>query len=323
MLRGLAPITDPAVLVGHDTADDAAVYRIGPELAIVQTVDLFPPVVDDPYQFGQIAAANSLSDVYAMGARPIFALGVVGFPLAKLKLEVLSAILRGGQDKAREAGIDIVGGHSIDDEEPKYGLVVTGLVHPDRALRNVGARPGHVLVLTKPIGTGILTTAIKRGVLEQAHIDAAIETMATLNRAAAEALEGLNPSACTDVTGYGLLGHLSEMARGSHVTARVRLRDVPLLPRARELVAMKVAPGGSRRNLEWVSPWTRFDDAVAQSDRLLLADAQTSGGLLIALPEDQAARYLDALRATGYTLAAGVVGEIVESAAEGGLHVVP
>lgn len=322
MLRGLAPITDPAVLVGHQTADDAAVYRVGPELAIVQTVDLFPPVVDDPYQFGQIAAANSLSDVYAMGARPIFALGVVGFPVAKLKLEVLSAILRGGQDKAREAGIDIVGGHSIDDQEPKYGLVVTGLVHPDRVLRNVGAKPGHVLVLTKPIGTGVLTTAIKRGVLDPASIEAAIVCMATLNRVAAEALDGLSPSACTDVTGYGLLGHLSEMARGSGVTARVRLADVPLLPRARELAAQGVLPGGSRRNLEWVTPWTRFDDAVDPADRLLLADAQTSGGLLVALPEGEAARYLEALRDAGHSLAAAVIGEIVE-APEGGLHVVP
>lgn len=322
MLRGLAPITDPAVLVGHQTADDAAVYRVGPELAIVQTVDLFPPVVDDPYQFGQIAAANSLSDVYAMGARPIFALGVVGFPVAKLKLEVLSAILRGGQDKAREAGIDIVGGHSIDDQEPKYGLVVTGLVHPDRVLRNVGATPGHVLVLTKPIGTGVLTTAIKRGVLDPASSEAAIACMATLNRVGAEALDGLSPSACTDVTGYGLLGHLSEMARGSGVTARVRLADVPLLPRARELAARGVLPGGSRRNLEWVTPWTRFDDAVDPAARLLLADAQTSGGLLIALPEGEATRYLEALRAAGHSLAAAVIGEIVE-APEGGLHVVP
>ena len=320
MLRGLAPITDPAVLVGHDTADDAAVYRIGPDLAIVQTVDLFPPVVDDPYQFGQIAAANSLSDVYAMGARPIFALGVVGFPLAKLQLEVLSAILRGGQDKAREAGIDIVGGHSIDDLEPKYGLVVTGLVHPDRALRNVGARPGDVLVLTKPIGTGILTTAIKRGLLEPAHIEAAVTTMATLNRQAAEHLEGLPVSACTDVTGFGLLGHAHEMARGSKVTIRLSLAEVPLLPRARELAAQGVLPGGSRRNLAWVSEWTRFDDDVAESDRLLLADAQTSGGLLVALPRDAAARYVDALRTSGYGLAVAVVGEVVE-ASEGGLHV--
>lgn len=320
MLRGLAPVTDPAVLVGHDTADDAAVYRIGPDLAIVQTVDLFPPVVDDPYQFGQIAAANSLSDVYAMGARPIMALGVVGFPLSKLKLEVLSAILRGGQDKAREAGIDIVGGHSIDDLEPKYGLVVTGLVHPDRVLRNVGARPGDALVLTKPIGTGILTTAIKRGALEPAHVDAAVACMATLNRVAAECLEGLPVSACTDVTGYGLLGHLSEMARGSRVTARVHLGDVPLLPRARELVAQGVLPGGTRRNLAWVQPWTRFDEALPESDRLLLADAQTSGGLLVALPAAAAARYLDAIGASGYALAAAVVGEVVEES-DGGVVV--
>lgn len=309
------------MLVGHATGDDAAVYRLSDELAIVQTVDLFPPVVDDAYEFGAISAANSLSDVYAMGARPIFALSVVGFPLAKLKLEVLTAILLGGADKAREAGIDIVGGHSLDDVEPKYGLVVTGVVHPERVWRNVGARPGDVLVLTKPLGSGILTTAIKRGLLSPARVREATALMATLNRRAAEAAAGCVVHACTDLTGFGLLGHLSEMVRGSGVVARVHFGAVPLLGDVRTLAADGVLPGGSKRNLAYVQPWTRFAAALAPGDRLVLADAQTSGGLLLALPEADAARYLAALAATGYEWPIAVIGEVTEAHPEGAIEV--
>ena len=316
-------MTDPQVLVGHQSGDDAAVYRLNDELALVQSVDLFPPVVDDPYSFGQISAANSLSDLYAMGAKPLFALSVVGFPLAKLKLEVLSEILRGGQDKAREAGIDVVGGHSLDDAEPKYGLVVTGVVHPSRVWRNDRAQPGDVLVLTKPIGTGVLTTAIKRGLLSAQETDAVTRCMATLNRTACETLAGCSIHACTDVTGFGLLGHLSEMVTGSRVRARLVLSDVPLLPRVRELAAQNVFPGGSRRNYAHVAPLVRLGGGLSEADGVLLADAQTSGGLLVSLPEREAKAFLDALSATDYDLPAAIIGAIVDDDSEGCIEVAP
>jgi selenide,water dikinase len=299
------------------------VYRLAPDLAVVQSVDLFPPVVDDPYDFGRIAAANSLSDIYAMGARPLFALSVVGFPLAKLKLEVLAAILRGGADVARAAGIDILGGHSIDDLEPKYGLVVTGVVHPDRVWRNVGARPGDALVLTKPLGTGLLTTAIKRGLLGPDDVRTVTETMATLNRGAAEALEGLAVHACTDVTGFGLLGHLAELVAGSRVAARVEFGALPLLPGTRDFAARGVLPGGTRRNLGHAREAVELVLGVAEPDALVAADAQTSGGLLVALPEDDAARFLERLRAAGHPLAAARVGAVTAAHERGRIEVVP
>lgn len=309
--------------MGAETSDDAAVYRLTDDLAVVQSVDLFPPVVDDAYDFGRIAAANSLSDLYAMGARPLFALSVVGFPLAKLALEVLTAILRGGADVARAAGIDILGGHSIDDPEPKYGLVVTGVVHPDRIRRNVGARPGDVLVLTKPLGTGALTTAIKRGVLSPDDVRTVTECMATLNRAAGEAMEGLDVHACTDVTGFGLLGHLSEVVAGSGVSARVDFGRLPLLPRARELAVAGVLPGGSRRNLAYVRDAVALDLQVDEADALLAADAQTSGGLLLALAPAEAERFLDRLRASGYPLAFAEIGAVTGEHPRGRIEVVP
>ncbi len=303
--------------MGHSTADDAGVYRVRDDLAIVQTVDLFPPVVDDAYDFGRIAAANALSDIYAMGARPLFALSVVGFPQAKLKLEVLGEILRGGQDVAREAGIDIIGGHTLDDAEPKYGLSVTGLVHPDRVWRNQGARPGDVLLLTKPLGTGVLTTAVKQGLLDDQTLALAVKTMATLNSAGADALEGLDVHACTDVTGFGLLGHLGEMVSASGVRAVLHCASVPLLPRVAELAAADVFPGGSRRNLHHAGVWLEGADKISRETALVLADAQTSGGLLAALPALDAERALAALKASGYSLDAAIVGEVVD-AHEGG-----
>ena len=229
--------------MGHNTADDAGVYRLSDDIAVVQTVDLFPPVVDDAYDFGRIAAANALSDVYAMGATPVFALSVVGFPLGKLKLEVLGEILRGGQDVALSAGIDIIGGHTLDDTEPKYGLSVTGRVHPDEVWRNVGARPGDALLLTKPLGTGVLTTAIKGGKLDDETIALAVQTMATLNRAGAEALGGRAVHACTDVTGFGLLGHLGEMVSASHVRARLHVSQIPPAPARRGAGTAGCLPG--------------------------------------------------------------------------------
>ena len=319
MLRHLPAIVDPAVLVGHATSDDAAVYRLSDEQALVATVDYFTPIVDDPYDFGRIAAANALSDIYAMGARPIFALAIAGFPRDQLGAGVLEQILRGGADKAAEAGIAVVGGHSIDDAEPKYGLAVTGIVHPDRIVRNVGARVGDRLFLTKPLGAGIVSTAVKRGVADAAMVARAVDVMATLNRAAAEAMMAVGPSAGTDVTGFGLLGHLSEMTRGSGVAARVRASSIPVQPGVYELARQDVVPGGTKRNhagLEGIVRWAPEIDLAMQ---LVIADAQTSGGLLIAVAAERAEALREALERAG-TPAAAEIGEIVVG--EGWIEVV-
>jgi len=273
------------------------------ERALVATVDFFTPIVDDPRDFGRIAAANALSDIYAMGARPLFALNLVGFPREHLGTGVLEEILRGGGEIAREAGIAIVGGHSIDDAEPKFGLCVIGEVAPDAIVRNSTARAGDALVLTKPIGTGAIATALKRGVAEPDAVEAAVESMTTLNRAAAEAMLRAGASAATDVTGFGLLGHLREMARGSRLAAVVRTSAVPLLPTALELAERGVLPGGSKRNFDDLADAVRWADAVPEPLRRLLCDAQTSGGLLIAIAPDRAPGLLAALRAAGLTAA--------------------
>jgi len=309
VLRHLPPPTDPNLLVGTNTADDAGVYRLAPDLALVQTVDFFTPVVDDPYWFGAIAAANALSDVYAMGGRPITALNIVGFPVGTLSLDVLAEILRGGSDKAREAGVTLVGGHTVDDAEPKYGLAVTGLIHPDRIVTNAAGQAGDALVLTKPLGSGIATTAIKQGVATEELSAAVIALMATLNRAAAEAMMEAGPHAATDVTGFGFLGHLAEMAAGSGLCATIAADSVPLLPGILDLAEQGVAPGGTRRNLEALASRLEFDAAVPQPLRLALADAQTSGGLLIALPPHAVPMLLAGLQARGATGA--VVGALV------------
>lgn len=296
------------MLVGPKTADDAAIYRVSDELALIQTVDFFTPVVDDPYQFGAIAAANSLSDVYAMGGRPVLALNVVGFPRKSdvAPLSMLAEILRGGAEKAREAGIDIVGGHTVDDKEPKYGLCVTGFVHPKEYWANVGGGAGDRLVLTKPIGTGIVTTALKAGTASEEAARMAIETMATLNRAAAEIGREVGVRACTDITGFGLLGHLREMLFG--VGARIHLSAVPVLPEARELAAKGSIPGGTRRNKESLNRVVTYDDAIGEADRLLLCDAQTSGGLLFAVESSRCEELLSGLAGAG--VSAGVIGEL-------------
>ncbi len=291
-----------------NTADDAGVYRIAPDLALVQTVDVFTPIVDEPYWFGAIAAANALSDVYAMGGTPRVALNIAGFPRSKLPLDVLGEILRGGADKCTEAGVVVIGGHTLDDPEPKFGLAVTGFIHPDRIVTNATARPGDHLVLTKPLGLGVITTGIKQERTSRPTIDAAIRLMATLNRDAARAMTEVGVSAATDITGYGLLGHLHEMTRAARVKARIRLREVPILEEAWVLARAGVIPAGTHRNraaLEGVVAW----EGVGEDGQVLLCDAQTSGGLLMAVPEARLDRLVRALRDNGVSVAA-LVGEI-------------
>ncbi len=307
-----APV-DPDLLVGTNTADDAAVYRLSPDLAIVQTVDFFTPVVDDPYDFGRISAANSLSDIYAMGATPRLALNIVGFPSGVLPLDYLVEILRGGAEVARLAGVTIAGGHTIDDPEPKYGMAVTGTIRPGAQITNATAQPGDLLVLTKPLGTGIIATAIKRGVAEPGVVAAATESMTALNEAASLAALAHGVHAMTDVTGFGLLGHLLEMCRGSGVGAELWVERLPWLPGAADLVREGVVPGGTRRNLEHVAPHTEWQGEFADWERLLIADAQTSGGLLIALPEAHVASLVRELEERGAP-AAAVVGRCASAA---------
>ena len=304
MLRSLPPVVDPDVLIGAATADDAAVYRLSADQALVATVDYITPVVDDPYEFGMIAAANSLSDIYAMGARPIFALNVVGFPRDTLPLDVLARILEGGAAKVTEAGIGVLGGHSVDDPEPKYGLVALGIVHPERVVANAGARPGDRLFLTKPLGLGVVTTAIKRDAAPPATVEQALTVMRTLNRGAAEAMVAVGPHAATDVTGFGLLGHLLEMLNASDVGATLRLSQVPVVEGVWDLLHADIYPGGSRRNHAHVSARVDWGD-LDEYEQLLLADAQTSGGLLIAVAPDRAAALRAELAARG-TLAAEI-----------------
>ena len=295
--------------MGTETGDDAGVYRLRDDLGLVLTVDFFPPVVDDPYSFGAIAAANSLSDVYAMGGKPLLALNLASFP-SDLPKEILATILKGGYAKAAEAGCLIVGGHTIDDPEPKYGLAVVGTVTPGAQVTNAGAQPGDRLVLTKSIGTGVITTAGKAGTVDANVLEGAINTMSVLNAAACDAMLKVGVSACTDVTGFGLLGHLSGMAQGSGVGATINLGAVPVLPGTWDLLGQGIAPGGTHRNLEDVNRVARWHPDISQEAKLLLCDAQTSGGLLIAVPKDRVDRLLEELTSNGVD-GAVVVGEIV------------
>jgi selenide,water dikinase len=306
-------LDNPDVLVGQETGDDAAVYRLGPELALVVTTDFFTPIVDDAYTFGAIAAANALSDIYAMGAQPLLAINLVAFPIKELGPEVLADILRGGLDKVREAGIDILGGHSIDDHEPKYGLAVTGTVHPDRVRRNRGGRPGDRLVLTKPLGTGVITTAIKHEVAPPASAAAAIEGMLRLNRDGADAMATVDVHAATDVTGFGLLGHLHYMARASGVAARIEAASVPFLPGAELLADAGEVPSGTRRNERFLATRVRWPAQLPVARQVLLCDAQTSGGLLIAVARQDVEPLLAALQAK--RVAGSVVGDLTEGEA--------
>jgi len=311
----LPPVEDPNILVGTTTADDAAAYRLPDGSAIIQTVDFITPIVDDPFTFGRIAAANSLSDVYAMGGRPLFALNVVCFPSKKVPLSVLGEILRGGAAAAAEAGIEIVGGHSVDDSEPKYGLIVTGIASADRVLTNAGARPGDRLVLTKPLGSGILTTAMKKGRVSRETVERVTQVMATLNRAAAACLDGLQVHALTDVTGFGLLGHLLEMAEGARLSVALQAGAVPILPEVESLAAEKVYPGGAQRNRSRSDPKVQWAAALPEPIRVVLNDPQTSGGLLIAVAEEDVDRLVERLEEAG-TPSAAVVGRFMEREAE-------
>jgi selenide, water dikinase len=298
-------------LVGFTTNDDAAVYRVTPGMALVSTVDFFPPVVDDPFQFGAIAAANALSDVYAMGAKPLFALNLVGFPKDQ-PLEVLSRILAGGQAKAAEAGIPILGGHSVQDPEPKYGLAVTGTVHPKKVLTNAGAKPGDVLLLTKPLGSGIATTAIKRGLASPELTERVVEVMSALNKAAGEVFASwkFKVNALTDVTGYGLLGHLLEMMTGAKARAYLALERVPIISEVPALASQGVVPGGTKSNLAHVAKKVRFPKGLPEDIQWVLADAQTNGGLLACVPAREAAKALRALARARVDVA--LIGEVGE-----------
>jgi selenide,water dikinase len=309
LLGALPPITDPNVLVGHATSDDAAVYKLSDDLALIFTTDFFTPVVDRPYDFGSVAAANALSDVYAMGGTPLTALSLVGFPNGALPPEVLVEILRGAGEKTQEAGIAIVGGHTIQADEPIFGLAVVGRCRPGSVITNAGARPGDSLVLTKPLGLGIITTAAKRDDDEQGAIAEAIAVMKTLNRDASAVLVKAGAHALTDVTGFGLLGHLRGMAAASNVSAQIWSENVPVLPAARAYVQKGIAPGGTHANRRFLSSWVSYDPNISEHDQLLLCDAQTSGGLLAALASDQVEDILRELKRAGVSSAA-LVGSI-------------
>ena len=310
VLAKLPKQTDANVLVGFDTNDDAGVYQLAPDLALVQTVDFFTPIVDDPYTFGQIAAANALSDVYAMGGRPISALSIVGFPNKEEGLEILEKILEGGHDKMQEAGCAVIGGHSIGDEEIKFGYAVTGLVHPQRILTNRAARPGDQLLLTKRLGTGIISTALKKGQASKPAVDAARESMCALNRAASEVALQFDVHSATDITGFGLLGHAREMAMGSKVSLVMDSTKIEFLPEAEAYSRGGFLPGGLRRNMDFIGGCVEFASRVPEEVRNLLFDPQTSGGLLFSVAAQDTPKLLEALAAL--TSPTQIIGEVIE-----------
>lgn len=298
-------------MVGFETSDDAAVYRINEEQAVIQTLDFFTPIVDDPYDFGAIAAANALSDVYAMGGIPTLALNIVGFPNC-LSPSILKEIMRGGADKVKEAGALLVGGHSIEDDEPKYGLSVMGLIHPDKIWRNIGAREGDILILTKPIGTGILTTALKADLLSDNTVKEVTKIMSTLNKVPAEILkrESIEVHACTDVTGFGLIGHVLEMAEGSKVSIEINHKNINFIEEALSFAEMGILPAGMYKNRKHCEAKVLFEDSIEEKIMDLLYDPQTSGGLLFALPKENAENVLLLLQ-THYALKCSIIGDVI------------
>ena len=307
----MPPVEDPNALVGFGTADDCAVYRVNETHAIVQSVDFFTPIVDDPYTFGQIAAANSLSDIYAMAVEPLFALSIMGFPHHSLPLEVMSAIFRGGADKAKEAGIFVLGGHTIEDSELKYGLVVTAYAEIEQIRTNSGAKPGDDLVLTKPLGVGAISSAIQRRIATDALVKKVEDLMAVLNKGAAQAIREIGVHAVTDVTGFGLLGHLLEMTQASGVGAEIFAHNVPTLEEAWEFVRKGKIPAATHSNLKYVNPHIRYEKGLKRVISLMLADPQTAGGLLIAVPADRTERLIGRLKELK-TPAASCIGRITE-----------
>ena len=309
-MRPLPLEKHPNLLVGTETADDAGVYRISPDLALVQTVDFITPIVDDPFSFGQIAAANSLSDIYAMGGKPLTVLNLMAFPRKSLDLQVLTEILRGGLEKIHEAGAVLLGGHTVDDEELKYGLSVTGTVDPQRIVVNKGSRIGDVLILTKSIGTGLIATAAKAEMADPAVVQKAVDSMIRLNDRAAEAMTRMNVHACTDITGFGLLGHASEMANGAGLSFRLYYPKIPVLPGARDYAAMGLIAAGAYCNRDHFGPSISFAAQVPEMEQIILFDPQTSGGLLIALPAKEGDQLLRILKDTGIQEAA-IIGQVV------------
>ena len=309
---------DPNLIVDHAGSDDAAVYRLSAELALVETVDIFPPIVNDPFDYGRIAATNALSDIYAMGGKPISALSFVGWPVEVLGMDQLGSVLKGAASICSQAGIAISGGHSIVDNEPKFGLFVTGLLHPEKIIHNAGARAGDYLVLTKKVGTGVLTTAAKRGYLPASGLDEAVTSMTTLNSAAASVMLSQNVKAATDVTGFGLLGHLGNMLKASSIVAQTALganlsyTKIPLFEGVEALLEQGLCPAGTRRNLETAAPLTEFSASISSSHQLLLADAQTSGGLLMAVPEANLEALMTELKENMVANCA-VVGQVVRA----------
>ena len=313
MEKALLPLPlekSPNLLVGMETADDAGVYQLTDQMALVQTVDFITPIVDDPYLFGQIAAANALSDVYAMGGKPLTALNIVGFPRRTLDLSLLSEILRGGLEKIHEAGAMLLGGHTVDDAELKYGLSVTGTVHPGKVITNKGSQVGDVLILTKALGVGIISTANKAGMAESGFLQGAVDSMVRLNDQAAEAMVESGAHACTDITGFGLLGHASEMARACGLSFRFFYSRIPILPGAREYAAQGMVPGGAYCNRDHFGPAISISPKVPESERIILFDPQTSGGLLIALPQAVGETLLQRLKGKGIQ-EASLVGEVI------------
>jgi cysteine desulfurase len=298
--------TDPNILIDTNNSDDAAVYKLNDETALVKTVDFFTPIVDNPYDFGAIAAANALSDIYAMGAKPLFALNIVGFPSNRLPIEVLKQILKGAQDKATEAGISILGGHTIDDPEPKYGMVVSGIVHPNKILSNSSAKEGDAIILTKPIGLGIITTALKRGLVDKKTEEFVIKTMSELNKYAADIIQNFDINACTDVTGFGLLGHLSEITIASKMDVNIFSEQVPVIEESREFATSNIIPGGSTNNLNYFSKYIDWDTNISDIEKIILCDAQTSGGLLFTIPMSQKNEVIKQLKKSGIEYASHI-----------------
>ena len=307
--------TDENVIVGLDRADDAGVYRVNDDLALIQTVDFFTPIVDDPYWFGQIAAANALSDVYAMGGTPKTAMNLVGFPLEKMDISILREIIQGGVDKIKEAGVVLLGGHSVDDPELKYGLSITGFIHPDRVLTKQNLKAGDKLILTKPLGTGIVNTAIKGGLASQETIERVTRLMARLNRKPAEIMSRYEVHACTDITGFGLLGHLAEMVTGSGQSIRLLGDAIPMIPEAREYGQMGFVPAGAYRNREFREGMVEFGRSVDRLTQDILFDPQTSGGLLIAVSRDVSESLVRELKSDGVPEAV-IIGEVMSAPEE-------